>query len=108
MDEYAHVREAFRTALRDFLGPSGLTILEYYLNMKLGEDMYRVLLSSPHLFYDALRSLLGSGAEAILRITATKLIEGGRVSGLSAEEFVELIKSCNEDDRKKLIDSFRW
>jgi hypothetical protein len=101
------IKDIFKTMLRDLLGPSGLNALEHYLNRKLQGDMYEVLACSPSTFYAALRSFLGKGADAILRIAASKLINEGRVEGLSAEEFVELMKSNDEESYRRFLNSFR-
>ncbi|MCL7383012.1 MAG: hypothetical protein LZ172_04690 [Thaumarchaeota archaeon] len=101
-----YVREIFRSTLRDLLGPSGLNALESYLNRKLQDDMYKVFVDSPSTFYTVLRSFLGKGADAILRIAAIKLIDEGKVEGLSAEEFVELMKSNDEESYRRFLNSF--
>jgi len=102
-----NIKELFRSTLRDLLGPSGLNALEHYLNRKLQDDMYEVFVSSPSTFYTVLRSFLGKGADAILRIAATKLIEDGKIMGLSAEEFVELMKRNDDESYRRFLDSFR-
>lgn len=101
-----YIKEVFRSTLRDLLGPSGLNALERYLNRKLQDDMYEVFVDSPSTFYNVLRSFLGKGADAILRIAATKLIDEGRIGGLSAEEFVELMKSNDEESYRRFLNSF--
>lgn len=106
-DVNVYVKEVFRMTLRDLLGPSGLSALEHYLNRKLNSDMYDVLLSSPSSFYNALKSFLGKGADAILRIAAAKLIEEGKIVDLSPEEFVELMKSSSEESYRRFLNSFR-
>lgn len=102
-----HIKEIFRSTLKDLLGPSGLNALEHYLSRKLQDNMYEVFVSSPSTFYAVLRSFLGKGADAILRIAATKLIEDGKIIGLSAGEFVELMKRNDEESYRRFVNSFR-
>jgi len=102
-----YIKEIFRSTLRDLLGPSGLNALEHYLSKKMQDDMYEVLINSPSTFYTVLRSFLGKGADAILRIAATKLIEDGKIIGVSAEEFVGLLKANDEESYTKFLNSFR-
>lgn len=102
-----YVKEAFRSTLRELLGPSGLNALEHYLNRRLQDDMYDVLVSSPPTFYNTLRSFLGKGADAILRIVVMKLIEEKKIVGVSTEEFIELMKSSTEESYRKFLNSFR-
>jgi vacuolar-type H+-ATPase subunit C/Vma6 len=101
-----YIKEVFRSTLRDLLGPSGLNALERYLNRKLQDDMYEVFVDSPSTFYNVLRSFLGKGADAILRIAAKKLIDEGKIEGLSAEEFIELMKSNDEESYRRFLNSF--
>ncbi|MEM1583627.1 MAG: hypothetical protein QXF28_03415 [Nitrososphaerota archaeon] len=104
----SYVKEVFRSTFRELLGPAGLSALEHYLNRRLQHDMYEVLVSSPPIFYNALKNFLGKGADAILRILAMKLIEEGKMIGVSPEEFLELMKSDDEESYKRFLRVFKW
>ncbi|MEN2975221.1 MAG: hypothetical protein ABDH32_06570 [Candidatus Caldarchaeales archaeon] len=104
---FKHVKNTLIYGIASLLGPSGLTALEYHLNKKLGRDMYEVFYNSPFIFYNALKNFLGTGADAILRIVATKLISEGRIVGITPKEFIELMSKDGEPFRIKLLKSFR-
>ncbi|MCS7125336.1 MAG: hypothetical protein NZ929_00255 [Aigarchaeota archaeon] len=104
---FKYVKNTLIYGIASLLGPSGLTALEHHLNRKLGRDMYEVFYYSPNVFYNALRSFLGSGADAILKIVVSKLIDEGRITGITPKEFLELISKDDESFRRKLLRSFR-
>lgn len=104
---FKYVKKCLADVMSSLLGNSGLSVLEYHLNRKLGGDMYEAFYESPHAFYLALKSFFGSGADAILNIVAKKLWENGKIAGLSPKEFVELMKQDKESNRQKILDSLR-
>ena len=75
-------------------------VLEFHLNKRLQGDMYEAFYENPHGFYQALRDFFGSGADAVLRIIAQKLIEEGHLEASSPREFVEVLKNPGEGGRK--------
>ena len=70
------------------------------MNRRLREDMYEIFYENPHGFYQALRDFFGSGADAVLRIIAQRLIEEGHLEAASPQEFVEVLKNPGEGGRK--------
>ena len=72
-------------------------VLEFHLNKRLQGDMYEIFYENPHLFYQVLRDFFGSGADAVLRIIAQKLIEDGHLEAASPQEFVKVLKNPGED-----------
>jgi len=95
-----YVAHVLRSALKGLLGESGLMVLEFHLNKRLQGDMYEIFYENPHRFYQALRDFFGSGADAVLRIIAQKLIEEGHLEAASPQEFVEVLKNPGEGGRK--------
>jgi len=94
------------STLKSLLGESGLMVLEFHLNKRLQGDMYEAFYENPHRFYQALRGFFGSGADAVLRIIAQKLMEDGHLEAASPQEFVKVLKNPGED-RWKLWKMFR-
>ena len=95
-----YVIHVLRSTLKSILGEPNLMILEFHLNKRLQGDMYEAFYENPHRFYQALRDFFGSGADAVLRIIAQKLIEGGHLEAASPQEFVEVLKNPGEGGRK--------
>ncbi|MEM0078770.1 MAG: hypothetical protein QXL40_04090 [Nitrososphaerota archaeon] len=102
-----YVCKSIRFVFHMLLGDSGASALENYLNRKLSRNMYEVFCSSPNEFYRVLKSFLGYGADALLKIVASKLIEEGVLVGLTPGEFVELLSDGSENARLRLLKSFR-
>jgi len=87
-----YVAHVLRSALKSLLGESSLIVLEFHLNKRLQGDMYEIFYENPHRFYQALRDFFGSGADAVLRIIAQRLIEEGHLEVSNPREFVEVLK----------------
>jgi len=95
----SYVSQAVRSALKSLLGESGLYVLEYHLNKRLGRDLYDAFYEDPHGFYRALASLFGSGTDAILRILGKRLIEDGWIEARDPSEFVDAMRDPAGDRR---------
>lgn len=102
-----YVCKSIKSVFHMLLGDAGSLALENYLSRKLSRNMYEVLCSSPNEFYRVFKSFLGYGADALLRIVASKLIEEGKLVGLTPREFIELLSDGSEDARLRLLRSFR-
>jgi len=99
---YAHF---FREVFKKFMGNSSLIVLEYHLSKKLsGADPFELLLTEPRAFYDALVSIFGpEGSFLLLKLLFKQIVDGYRLTGWSADEFVKSIISGGENARKSLL-----
>jgi len=102
-----YVAHVLRSTLKSLLGESGLMVLEFHLNKRLQGDMYEAFYENPHRFYQALRDFFGSGADAVLRIIAQKLIEDGHLEAASPQEFIEVLRRPSQG-RRELWKMFKF
>jgi len=99
---YAHF---FREAFKRFMGNSSLVVLEYHLSKKLaGADPFELLLTEPRAFYNALVSIFGpEGSFLLLKLLFKQIVDGYRLTGWSADEFVKSIISGGENARRSML-----
>jgi len=101
------VRQALRSALSSLLGEQSLRVLEFHLNRILGGSLYDVFYDDPHRFYKAIRGFFGSGADSVIELVASKLMEEGFLSADDPREFLELLRSSDDRSPKKLRELFK-
>lgn len=90
------VKMFFQGAVRSLLGESGSRVLEAYMKRVLGADPYDILYDDPKAFYDGLRSFLGPGANALLKILAKNIIKEYRLEDISPDQILDLMEGGGE------------
>ena len=102
------VRDSLSKALKSLLGGSGLRAFRFHIERRLGKDMYEAFYEDPHRFYEAVKSFLGTGADAVICLTFSWLIQNGCLNAteLTPEDFVKLLKEGGEEARNTIISSF--
>ncbi len=95
------VRKVFEEATTTALGPTCNTVITFHLKQKFGKDPCEVFLEDPRAFYTALEEIFGAGAQSIINLVATFLIDKYGMT-YNAEEFVNLMVKGDKSSKSKL------
>jgi len=101
------IKSSVRAALNTILGETSLAALEFHLANILGRDPYDVFCSSPHNFYVALQSIFGQGADKVLEVMFSTMIQKGYIKWVNPEEAAKLVMSGDEQSRLELLKLFK-
>jgi hypothetical protein len=102
---YETVRKVFEEATSTALGSSCNTVITFHLKQKFGKDPYEVFAEDPRAFYTALEEIFGAGAESIITLVGTFLINRYGLT-LSAQSFVNLVVKGDKSSKNKLQEIF--
>ncbi len=103
----ALIRQALHFALVSLLGEQSLKVLEFHLNRVLGGNLYDVFYDDPRRFYEAVKSFFGSGADSVIELVASKLLEDGYLDANGPQEFLELVIKGDEESKRRLRNMFK-
>lgn len=98
---YGVARKVIEEATTTALGPTCNTVIEFHLKQKFGRDPSEVFVEDPRTFYIALKEIFGAGAESIISLIGTYLVNEYGVTG-GAERFVNLVVKGDESSKNKL------
>lgn len=98
---YEAARRVWEEATTISLGPTSYTVITFHLKQKFEKDPSEVFVEDPRAFYTALKEIFGAGAESIISLVGTLLINKYGIT-CSPESFVSLVVEGDESSKNKL------
>jgi hypothetical protein len=98
---YEVARKILEAATTTALGPTCNTVIEFHLKQKFGRDPCEVFVEDPTAFYTALKEIFGAGAESIISLVGTFLVNKYGMTA-SAETFLNLVVKGDESSKSRL------
>lgn len=98
---YEIARRILEEATTTALGPTCNTVIEFHLKQRFGRDPSEVFVEDPRAFYVALKEIFGAGADSIISLIGTFLVNKYGMAD-NAEGFVNLVVKGDESSKNKL------
>jgi hypothetical protein len=97
----AVARKVFEEATTSALGSDVNAVITFHLRQKFGKDPSEVFVEDPAAFYAALKAIFGAGADSIISLVGTLLINKYGIT-CSADTFVSLVVKGDKSSKDKL------
>jgi hypothetical protein len=98
---YSIARKVFEEATTAALGSDVNAVITFHLKKKFGKDPSEVFVEDPAAFYTALKAIFGAGAENIISLVGTLLMNKYGVT-CTTESFVNLMVKGDKSSKDTL------